>query len=373
LGEGLVPGSLLLLGGSPGIGKSTLILQVAASYARLYGKALYVSGEESLSQIKLRGERLGVSGEEIYLLAEMDVERITEAAELLQPKLVIVDSIQTVYSPSVPASPGSVSQVRECTSSFLRLAKERGTSIILIGHVTKEGYLAGPRVLEHLVDVVLYLEGERYHSLRLLRAVKNRFGSTHEVGLFEMTPQGMREVGDPSEMFLSQRPEGAAGSCVVACMEGNRPLLLEIQSLVTPSAFPNPRRLATGVDFNRSLLLMAILEKRAGLNLGRYDIYLNVAGGMEVREPAADLGICLAIASSLKDRPLRPSTVVMGEVGLAGELRAIPHWERRVEEAARLGFRWCICPPSGRSSGERVSLGILTAGTLREALDMAFS
>ncbi|HHP50684.1 MAG TPA: DNA repair protein RadA, partial [Moorella mulderi] len=205
LGEGLVPGSLLLLGGSPGIGKSTLILQVAASYARLYGKALYVSGEESLSQIKLRGERLGVSGEEIYLLAEMDVERITEAAELLQPKLVIVDSIQTVYSPSVPASPGSVSQVRECTSSFLRLAKERGTSIILIGHVTKEGYLAGPRVLEHLVDVVLYLEGERYHSLRLLRAVKNRFGSTHEVGLFEMTSQGMREVGDPSEMFLSQR------------------------------------------------------------------------------------------------------------------------------------------------------------------------
>ncbi|CEP66688.1 DNA repair protein RadA [Moorella glycerini] len=348
LGGGLVPGSLLLVGGAPGIGKSTLLLQVAHRLAARYGKILYVSGEESPGQVRLRAQRLGALSGEIYLLAETDVEAILAGIEGLGPVAVIVDSIQTMFLPAIQAAPGSVSQVRECAARFLRLAKDGGPAVILVGHVTKEGFLAGPRVLEHLVDTVLYLEGERYQAYRILRAAKNRFGSTNEIGIFEMVTGGLKEVANPSEMLLAERPAGVAGSSVVACLEGTRPLLLEIQALVSPTTFGNPRRLATGVDFNRALLLTAVLEKRAGLHLGGYDVYLNVAGGIAINEPAADLAICLAIASGLKDRPVEAETLVLGEVGLAGEVRAVSQIERRIEEAARLGFRRFLIPAGNK-------------------------
>ncbi len=349
LGGGLVPGSLIVVGGAPGIGKSTLLLQVAQKLAARYGKILYVSGEESPGQVRLRAQRLEALNGEIYFLAETNVEAIIAGIESLNPVTVIVDSIQTMFLPSVQAAPGSVSQVRECAARFLRLAKDSGPAVILVGHVTKEGFLAGPRVLEHLVDTVLYLEGERYQAYRVLRAAKNRFGSTNEIGIFEMVGGGLKEVLNPSELLLAERPAGVAGSSVVACMEGTRPLLLEIQALVSPTTFGNPRRLATGVDFNRVLLLTAVLEKRAGLHLGSYDIYLNVAGGITVNEPAADLGICLAIASGFKDRPVEAETLVLGEVGLAGEVRAVSQVERRIEEAARLGFRRFLIPAGNKS------------------------
>ncbi|GEA18198.1 DNA repair protein RadA [Moorella sp. E306M] len=349
LGGGLVPGSLILVGGAPGIGKSTLLLQVAHRLAARYGKILYVSGEESPGQVRLRAQRLEALNGEIYFLGETDVEAILAGIESLRPVAVIVDSIQTMFLPTIQAAPGSVSQVRECAARFLRLAKDGGPAVILVGHVTKEGFLAGPRVLEHLVDTVLYLEGERYQAYRILRAAKNRFGSTNEIGIFEMVSGGLKEVANPSELLLAERPAGVAGSSVVACLEGTRPLLLEIQALVSPTTFGNPRRLATGVDFNRALLLTAVLEKRAGLHLGGYDIYLNVAGGIAINEPAADLGICLAIASGLKDRPVEAETLVLGEVGLAGEVRAVSQVERRIEEAVRLGFRRFLIPTGNKS------------------------
>jgi DNA repair protein RadA/Sms len=349
LGGGLVPGSLILVGGAPGIGKSTLLLQVAHRLAARYGKILYVSGEESPGQVRLRAQRLEALNGEIYFLGETDVEAILAGIESLRPVAVIVDSIQTMFLPTIQAAPGSVSQVRECAARFLRLAKDGGPAVILVGHVTKEGFLAGPRVLEHLVDTVLYLEGERYQAYRILRAAKNRFGSTNEIGIFEMVSGGLKEVANPSELLLAERPAGVAGSSVVACLEGTRPLLLEIQALVSPTTFGNPRRLATGVDFNRALLLTAVLEKRAGLHLGGYDIYLNVAGGIAINEPAADLGICLAIASGLKDRPVEAETLVLGEVGLAGEVRAVSQVERRIEEAVRLGFRRFLIPTGNKN------------------------
>lgn len=374
LGGGLVPGSLVLVGGAPGIGKSTLLLQVAHLLACKYGSILYVTGEESAGQTRLRAQRLGAMDGAIYLLAETNVEAIIDQIEKLQPVAVIIDSIQTMILPEVQAAPGSVSQVREGAARFLRLAKGGGPAILLVGHVTKEGFLAGPRVLEHLVDCVLYLEGERYQAYRILRAVKNRFGSTNEIGVFEMAGSGLEEIRNPSAMLLAERPAGVAGSSVVACLEGTRPLLLEIQALVSRTNFGNPRRLATGIDFNRALLLAAVLEKRANLPLGGYDIYLNVAGGIAINEPAADLAVCLAIASSLQDRPLEARTLVLGEVGLAGEVRAVTQLERRVEEAARLGFNRFIVP-AGNSKGlkERPGYEVYDVRTVGEALGLALS
>ncbi|WP_434073871.1 DNA repair protein RadA [Moorella naiadis (nom. illeg.)] len=372
LGGGLVPGSLVLVGGAPGIGKSTLLLQVAHLLACKYGCILYVTGEESAGQTRLRAQRLGALDGAIYLLAETNIEAIIDQIEKLQPAVVIIDSIQTMILPEVQAAPGSVSQVREGAARFLRLAKGGGPAVLLVGHVTKEGFLAGPRVLEHLVDCVLYLEGERYQAYRILRAVKNRFGSTNEIGVFEMAGSGLEEVRNPSALLLAERPAGVAGSSVVACLEGTRPLLLEIQALVSRTNFGNPRRLATGIDFNRALLLAAVLEKRAKLPLGGYDIYLNVAGGIAINEPAADLAVCLAIASSLQDRPLESRTLVLGEVGLAGEVRAVTQLERRVEEAARLGFNRFIVP-AGNSKGlkDRPGYEVYDVHIVGEALELA--
>ncbi|MGB9663228.1 MAG: DNA repair protein RadA [Moorellaceae bacterium] len=350
LGGGLVPGSLVLLGGAPGMGKSTLLLQLAHSIARCYGAVLYVSGEESPGQTRLRAERLGVVGSPIYLLTETNVQAILEQVESLKPVLLIVDSIQTVFLPEIPAVAGSLSQVRESACAFLRAAKQGGPAVILVGHITKDGLLAGPKVLEHLVDCVLYLEGEGLQVYRLLRAAKNRFGSTNELGVFSMTSQGLVEVPNPSEVLLAERPRGAAGSVVTACLEGTRPLLLEIQALVSRTSFGHPRRLATGLDYNRALLLTAVLEKRAHLPLSNYDVYLNVAGGIDIGEPAADLAVCLAIASSLKEMPLDPHLVVLGEVGLAGEVRAVAQVEKRIEEARRLGFNRFIVPEGNKSA-----------------------
>ncbi|MDK2821554.1 MAG: hypothetical protein PWP31_1519 [Clostridia bacterium] len=370
LGGGLVPGSLVMVGGEPGIGKSTLLLQVAHLLAKRYGKILYVTSEESLRQTKLRAERLGTIEGEIYLLAETNIEVIISQVDSLKPKVVIIDSIQTMYLDSIQTAPGSVSQLRECAARFLRLAKDNGPAIILIGHVTKEGILAGPKVLEHLVDSVLYLEGERYQAYRILRAAKNRFGSTNELGVFEMGGFGLQQVNNPSAILLAERPSGTAGSSVVACLEGTRPILMEIQALVSQTAFGNPRRLSTGIDLNRILLLSAVLEKRAGLPLSGYDVYLNVTGGIAINEPAADLAVCLAIASSLKDKPLEANTLVLGEVGLAGEVRAVTQIERRIEEALRLGFTRFIIPDGNKKSLGDQNFEIHGVRLVTEALEL---
>ncbi|HBT46696.1 MAG TPA: DNA repair protein RadA [Peptococcaceae bacterium] len=372
LGGGLVTGSLTLVGGAPGIGKSTLLLQVAHSVAERHGAVLYVSGEESPGQIRLRARRLGALSRRIYLLAETDVRGILHHVEDLEPALVIVDSIQTVFLPDLSAAPGSLSQVRESAAAFLRAAKRGGPAVILVGHITKDGFLAGPKVLEHLVDCVLYLEGEGMHAYRLLRAAKNRFGSTNEVGVFAMTSQGLKEVPNPSENLLAERPLGVAGSVVTACLEGTRPLLLEIQALVSRTSFGNPRRLSTGLDYNRALLLMAVLEKRGHLPLGAHDVYLNVAGGINITEPAADLAVCLAIASSLKDKPVDPHLLVAGEVGLAGEVRAVAQAEKRVEEARRLGFTRFILPEGNKKTfSSRQEDEMYFVRTITEGLKLA--
>ncbi len=372
LGGGLVPGSVTLLGGAPGIGKSTLLLQIAHCLSNKYGKILYISGEESTAQVRLRAQRLGTLAGEIYLLAETDVEVVISEINTLSPAVVIVDSIQTMVFPPVQAAPGSVSQVRECATRLLRQAKTSGAAVILVGHVTKEGFLAGPKVLEHLVDCVLYLEGERYQAYRVLRAAKNRFGSTNEIGIFEMSGKGLEQVLNPSEIFLAERPEGVTGSCVVACLEGTRPLLLEIQALVSRTTFGTPRRLSTGIDYNRALLLTAVLEKRAALPLSGYDIYLNVAGGIDINEPTADLAVCLAIASSYKERPLGAQTLALGEVGLAGEVRAVFQLERRLEEALRLGFKRFLIPAGNkRQPGKRDNCEIIEVSSVLEALATA--
>jgi DNA repair protein RadA/Sms len=344
LGGGIVPGALVLLGGEPGIGKSTLLLQAAANVARSAGPVLYSSGEESEHQIKLRGERLGVDRAPLYLLAETCLERIIEEIERLKPALVIVDSVQTVFSPRFQSAPGSIGQVREVATHLLFAAKGRNVPVVLVGHVTKEGSLAGPKALEHIVDTVLYFEGERHHAHRVVRAFKNRFGAASELGVFEMTGTGLREVPNPSQLFLAERSMGKPGSAVLCCIEGSRPILVEVQALVSSSTFGNARRTASGIDQQRLALLLAVLEKRAGLNLLGDDVYVNVAGGMSVDEPAADLAVVAAVASSVKNRPVGSSSAMFGEVGLGGEVRAIPQPVLRLREAARMGFERCIVP-----------------------------
>ncbi|KAF0993503.1 DNA repair protein RadA [Geobacillus sp. TFV-3] len=344
LGGGIVKGSLILIGGDPGIGKSTLLLQTSAQLAALGHRVLYVSGEESVKQVKLRAERLHAECDQLYVLAEADLEYIVASVETVQPACVIIDSIQTMYRTDISSAPGSVAQVRECTAELMKLAKTKGISIFIVGHVTKEGAIAGPRLLEHMVDTVLYFEGERHHTYRILRAVKNRFGSTNEIGIFEMRDIGLKEVGNPSEVFLEERSRGAAGSTVVAAMEGTRPVLVEIQALVSPTSFGNPRRMATGLDHNRVSLLMAVLEKRVGLLLQNQDAYLKVAGGVKLDEPAIDLAVAVSIASSFRDRPTNPTDVIIGEVGLTGEVRRVSRIEQRVQEAMKLGFSRVIVP-----------------------------
>jgi DNA repair protein RadA/Sms len=352
LGGGLVPGSLVLLGGEPGIGKSTLLLQAAALFARTVGPVLYASGEESEHQIKSRGERLGVGGAPLYLLAETCLERILEEIARLRPSLLIVDSIQTVFSLKFQSAPGSIGQVREAATQLLFMAKGQNIPTFLVGHVTKDGALAGPKALEHIVDAVLYFEGERHHSHRVVRAVKNRFGAISELGVFEMTGTGLRAVPNPSALFLAERPVNAPGSAVLCSIEGSRPILVEVQALVSSSSYGNARRMANGIDASRLSLLLAVLEKRAGLNLMADDVFLNIAGGMTVNEPAADLAVMAAVASSLRNRPLRPGTAVFGEVGLAGEVRGTPQSTLRVREAAQMGFTRVVMPEGNRAPAD---------------------
>ncbi len=347
LGGGLVKGSLILLGGEPGIGKSTLILQLCEK-VQGDGKVLYVSGEESAEQIKLRADRLDVKNDDLMFLGETDIDVIKDAIADMKPKLVIIDSIQTMYSDEITAAAGSVSQVREITSQIMRMCKAQQITTIIIGHVTKEGNIAGPRVLEHMVDTVLYLEGERYNTYRILRAVKNRFGSTNEIGMFEMRQEGMCEVTNPSDILITEREDNPSGSCILASVEGTRPILVEIQALTSQTVFGLPKRTANGFDYNRLAVLIAVLEKRAGLSLGNQDVYLNVAGGMRISEPAADLGIIATVASSCKNVPIPQSTVVMGEVGLTGEVRRINLIEKRLKEAEKLGFKTCIIPENNK-------------------------
>ena len=377
LGGGIVPGSVVLVGGDPGIGKSTLLLQMAAEVAHGGRAALYVSAEESAHQIARRAARLGIAEDELYVLAEIVTERILERIESMQPALVIVDSVQAIYAEGGSSAAGSVSQVRDSAALLLRTAKAYNIPVFLVGHVTKEGSIAGPRILEHMVDVVLQLEGERFHAYRLLRSVKNRFGSTNEVGIFEMGERGMEEVRNPSEMFLAERLPNAAGSAIAVSMEGTRPLLVEVQALSSHSAFSQPRRTANGVDFNRLLLLTAVLGKRLGLNLSDQDVFVNVVGGMHISEPAADLSIALAILSSYRNTPIAADLAVVGEVGLSGELRSVGQLARRLNEAAKLGFGRAIVPRSAlRRGGADIApdgMEVIGVRTLREALDAALA
>ncbi len=349
LGGGIVEGSMLLLGGEPGVGKSTLLMQVASHLSNQGKKVLYISGEESAKQLKMRATRLGAQNSAMLVLTENAMDNIEDRINSIDPDYIVVDSIQTVYRPEMASAPGSVSQVRECASVFLRLAKTGSVGVMLVGHVTKDGSIAGPRVLEHMVDVVLYFEGDHQRQYRLLRAVKNRFGSVNELGVFEMTEKGMRAVDNPSEMLLSQRAKGASGSVVFCSMEGTRPMLVDIQALVAQSFYASPKRTVNGIDQGRIALLLAVLEKRAGLKLYNQDVYINVAGGMYLSEPAADLAVCLAVASSFRDVPLPNDLVAIGEIGLAGEIRAAPLMDRRIAECARLGFNRIISP-KGRNS-----------------------
>lgn len=373
LGGGIVPGSLVLIGGDPGIGKSTLLLQVSAILSNAGHRVLYISGEESIRQTKLRAERLGVTSKELYIYAETNLEFLNQTIEEVNPKFVIVDSIQTVHHPEVTSAPGSVSQVRECTAELMRIAKTKNIAIFLVGHVTKEGQIAGPRLLEHMVDTVLYFEGERHHTYRILRSQKNRFGSTNEIAIFEMLQNGLNEVLNPSEMFLQERSQGAAGSSIVASMEGTRPILVEIQSLVTPTSFNYPKRMATGVEQNRVQLLMAVLEKRMGFMLQSQDAYIKVAGGVKLDEPAIDLAVLTSIVSSFKDEAVKPTDCFIGEVGLTGEVRRVSRIEQRVQEAVKLGFTRAIVPKSNMGGWEYPKgIDIQGVETIAEALRMAF-
>jgi len=373
LGGGIVDGSLVLVGGDPGIGKSTLLLQICGILSQGI-KVLYVSGEESVKQIKIRAERLSVNNENILMVSETNFENIDKLIEEIKPQVVILDSIQTVYSEELTSAPGSVSQVREVTGHLMRIAKGKGITVFIVGHVTKEGAIAGPRVLEHMVDTVLYFEGERHQNYRILRAVKNRFGSTNEIGLFEMTQQGLKEVSNPSGLFLDCRAKDQPGSVIVASLEGTRPMLLEIQALVTPTVFGIARRMATGIDYNRLTMLMAVLEKRIGMQLFNHDAYVNVVGGIRIDEPACDLGVIASIAGSFKNQPVDPDTVVIGEVGLTGEVRPVSQVDKRIIEAKRLGFKKCLVPSGNKSSSVTNTDGIelLFAGTVEEALDFLF-
>jgi DNA repair protein RadA/Sms len=371
LGGGIVPGSLILVGGDPGIGKSTLLLQVCRQLSEQGTNVLYISGEESLQQIKIRADRIGSFSDAMELLCETNLELIQGVIEQKKPKVVVIDSIQTMFQDTVASSPGSVSQVREATGVFMRLAKEKGIAIFIVGHVTKEGVVAGPRVLEHMVDTVLYFEGDRYASYRILRGVKNRFGSTNEIGVFEMRQGGLAEVKNPSEYMLDGRPKGASGSVVACSMEGTRPLLVEIQALVCRSAFGMPRRTAAGTDYNRVNLLMAVLEKNLGLRLGDQDAYINIAGGMRINEPAIDLGLVMAVVSSYKNKPIDEQVICFGEVGLSGEVRSVNMAEQRIQEAAKMGFTTCILPKACMKGLQQpVDIQLVGVSHLREVMQL---
>ncbi|HAV43577.1 TPA: DNA repair protein RadA [bacterium] len=369
LGGGVVPGSLILIGGDPGIGKSTLLLTAADRLSKALGVVLYLSGEESNEQTKLRAERIGISSKELYILNETNLDYVNSQVESLRPRALVIDSIQTIYAPQISSSPGSVGQVRECTAQLLYLAKQESLPIFIIGHVTKEGAIAGPRTLEHIVDTVLYFEGEGHHPYRILRAVKNRFGPTNEIGVFAMHDEGLVEVANPSSCFLQERPEEAPGSVVIPSIEGTRPILVELQSLVTPTSFGIARREALGVDYNRVVLLLAVLEKRVGLHLGSQDVFVNVVGGVKLFEPALDLGIILSVVSSFRDKPIDPGLVCFGEVGLTGEIRGVLYTQERLREAAKLGFKKCLMPKHNAGKGKIDSLQIVTTGSIKEALE----
>lgn len=373
LGGGIVKGAVTLLGGDPGIGKSTIALQLSYQLAKSQLKILYISAEESVQQTCLRAQRLGVvSSENIYIVNQTDLTLILEYIKKIQPDVVVIDSIQVIFSPSISSSPGSVGQVRECSNILTRLAKTQGVSMLLIGHVTKEGALAGPRVLEHIVDTVLYFEGERYAAYRILRAVKNRFGSTNEIGVFQMGKNGLEEVLNPSQFFLSERPQDVAGSVVTAVLEGSRPMLLEIQALVCRSSFGYPSRRAEGFDVNRLNLIVAVLEKKLGANLTNEDVFLNVAGGINVDDPACDLAVAVAITSSLKERKVKKDAVVIGEVGLACEVRSVSQAALRIHEAEKLGFKQCIVPANNVEKNEKAGIELIAVRTIQEALEAVF-
>ncbi len=373
LGGGMVPGSAVLIGGDPGIGKSTLLLQAMGKFAKAGHRVLYVTGEESMRQIRLRGERLGALSENLLVYSETSVERIIEAVRGIRPGVLVIDSVQTVYTDRLESSPGSVSQVREVSAELISKAKQLEIPVFLVGHVTKEGSIAGPKVLEHMVDTVLYFEGERGHVFRVLRAVKNRYGSVMEIGVFEMKENGLSEVLNPSEIFLAERPVGASGSAVVSSLEGTRTILVEVQSLVCPTLFGVPRRTVVGVDYNKVVLLAAVLEKKASIALANQDIFIKVAGGMKLDEPAVDLGILASITSNFLDRPIEPRTVIFGEVGLAGEVRAINQVEPRVKEAQKLGFKRCILPKDNMKGLKKYGdMKIEGVSTIKEAIDKFF-
>ncbi|MBO5091548.1 MAG: DNA repair protein RadA [Clostridia bacterium] len=355
LGGGIVKGSVVLLAGEPGIGKSTLLMQICS---QLSERVLYVSGEESKGQLKLRGERLEINGEGVYFLTETNVDSVLNHAEKLKPEIVIIDSIQTMFDPNCTSIPGSINQVKECAVKLIAKAKSQGISIILVGHVNKEGIVAGPKILEHMVDAVLYFEGERIQSYRIIRAIKNRFGSTNEIGVFEMSDKGLVEVPNPSEMLLSGRPVGVSGSCAVCVMEGSRPIIAEVQALVTPTTFPAPRRTSNGVDYNRLCLLLAVLEKRLGLKFSQCDIYLNVVSGLRLDEPSVDLAVALALISSMKDIPIPQNVIAMGEIGLAGEVRTITNLQKRINESYRLGFDTIAIPEKSMDEKIKIPSGV---------------
>ena len=371
LGGGIVPASMILVGGDPGIGKSTLILQVCSKIAS-GRRVIYFSGEESIKQIKLRADRVGADCTDLYMISETSFERIEAVLERDKPEFAVIDSIQTMYSEKLSSAPGSVSQVREVTGNLLRVSKKQGITIFIVGHVTKEGAIAGPRVLEHMVDTVLYFEGESHQDFRILRAVKNRFGSTNEIGIFEMSTNGLIDVSNASSIMLEGRTGNQPGSVVVGLLEGTRPMLVEVQALVCPTSFGMPRRMANGMDYNRMAMLMAVLEKKVGMQLHSNDAYLNAAGGMKIDEPAADLGIIAAIASSFKNKPIDPGTVFFGEVGLTGEVRAVSQMEKRLSECVRLGFKRCVTPVINKKMLKNHEIEILTVGTVDEVLSSVF-
>lgn len=371
LGGGLVPGSLVLIGGDPGIGKSTLLLQISAGLAN-EGQVLYISGEESAQQIKLRADRMNVTSAQLYILTETNMTAILEHIRQMSPKFIVVDSIQTVFLEELQSAAGSVSQVRECAARFQEVAKGKNIPVFLIGHVTKTGVIAGPRVLEHIVDTVLYLEGDRFQTYRLLRGVKNRFGATNEVGIFEMSDVGLSEVLNPSEVFLAERLPNASGSSIAVTVEGTRPLLVEVQALSSPTSFGNPRRTANGVDMNRLLLIVAVLTKRVGIRMGDQDVFVNVIGGLQINEPASDLAVAISIASSFRNTPVAADIALVGEVGLSGELRAVGHLETRLKEAAKLGFKRCLLPASSQLKQIKdPPLELIKSRSLKEALEAA--
>ena len=370
LGGGLMPGSVILIAGDPGVGKSTLMMQLAR-FEKL-GKVLYVTGEESRAQVRVRAQRLGIKNlDSLFVLAETDLEAVTKAVTEFNPPVLIVDSIQTIYHPDITSAPGSVSQVRECSAKLAQLAKLTGTAVFIVGHVTKDGIAAGPKVLEHIVDTVLQLEGERHYAFRILRAYKNRFGSTNEIGIFEMQETGLVEVENPSEIFLSERSYGASGSTVTAAIEGTRPILLEVQALVTPTGYAVPQRTSTGLDYRRLSIILAVVEKRMGIKLGGFDVFLNIAGGVKIDEPAVDLASAISVISSYKDVPVDSSTLVIGEVGLAGEVRSVSQIERRVQEAAKLGFKRAVVPHANfKGAKSKLDIQIVEVQKISEAVKL---